>query len=360
MSFPNAKGLQKWSPFFFALVMGLFVDLSVALGDSRLAHPNGSSRLTSLSLGQTQEQNRDPSHSHSQVPAGESTGTKSSADTKASPLKNSQPENSQPRSSKSKNLPPKNSRAESSEAEKSPTKKRASWGLGLGFGWLPNYSGSRKSDFQYLPFPIYTGDRFRIDRMDGVSGRVGNTSRVKLSWSFLFQFPIDAEDIEVRRGMTDLDWFFGFGPMVKYTLWKQDKRELFLRVPVRPNFCTDFHSQFQFCGLDISPGIRYVHEPKGLGQFMYRLEAYSYTKEYYQYYHGVPAQFATPDRPAFEARAGFLGFVWGVVHTLPMRSWDLVTMVTFYDYSQAVSRDSPLFESPFNWALFFGVTVDLF
>jgi|GEM_PF-3159072 len=330
MFVPTIKGLLKRSPFFTSLIFLFFTGMAP---DTALSQTTGSTKSV---------ENQTPLNLDINSPLSSSTEQKI-----IKPDSSYETDDQQ-------NL------QLSPVVEAPPQHQKALWGLGLGFGWLPNYAGAKKSNFQYLPFPIYRGDRFRIDRLDGVSGRVGNTSQIKLSWSFIFQFPIEAKEIEVRRGMSDLDWFLGIGPLVKYTFWKKGKNEFFLRVPLRPNFCTNFRSTFQFCGLDVSPGLRFNHDLKKGGSIMYRFEAYSYTKEYHRYYYGVPRADATPERPAFDARPGFLGFLAGAVHTLPMKYWDFVTMATFYDYSLAVNRESPLFESPYNWALFFAVSVDLF
>lgn len=324
----STKGLLKRSPFFVSISISLLVGLMSS--SKGLAHGESQNPL----------ETKDPSYQE---------GTKFDLGLRdlEEPGEKSESETTNSLSGESK-----------SEIHDKP--KRSRWGLGLGFGWVPNYAGAKKSDFHYLPFPVFRGDRFKIDRVDGISGRVGNTSRLKFSWSFIFQFPMKSKDIEIRQDMPDLDWFFGIGPMLKYTLWKRNKNELFLRVPIRPNFCTNFRSRFQFCGLDISPGLRFIQHLNSWGKIMYRMETYTYSRQYSDYYYSVTPDQARPNRPAYEAKSGFLGFGWGIVHTLPMSSWDFVTAATVYDYSLSRNRDSPLFVSPYNWAIFFGLSVDLF
>ncbi len=236
---------------------------------------------------------------------------------------------------------------------------RSKWGLGLGTGWLPDYPAAAQGRQRYLIFPVYRGRFFRVDRVTGVSGEVYNDSRVDFSWNFIFQFPTDSELIPVRRGMQDLDWVLSLGPELKYFIYRSQSHKFYFRFPIRQNTCTNFSSRTRFCGIAFNPGFRHTYWSNSMGEFTIRAEAFSDSSEYQQYFFQVNPQQATPDREAFHARAGFLGFVYGLFHSLPFEGWDLSSAVSLYDYSLAINQRSPLFVHKTNVSVFFAVTIDL-
>ena len=206
------------------------------------------------------------------------------------------------------------------------SESRSPWALGLGTGWLSDYPGAAQGRIRFLPFPVYRGSVFRIDRISGVSGDVYNNSKLDFSWNFIFQFPTESDQIPVRQGMPDLDWLLSLGPQFKYYFYRSSHHKLFFRIPV----------------------------------FTFRWEAFSHSSEFQQYFFEVQPQYATAARPTFHARAGFLGFVYGMFHTLPFDGWNISTALNLYDYSLAINDESPLFVHKTNYAVFVAITVDLF
>lgn len=236
---------------------------------------------------------------------------------------------------------------------------RSKWALGLGSGWLQDYPGAAQGRIRFLPFPVYRGSIFRMDRISGVSGDVYKDSRVDFSWNFIFQFPTASEDIPARIGMPDLDWVLSLGPQLKYYIHRGQNHKTFFRFPVRVNTCTNFSDRTKFCGVAFNPGFRHSMYYKGWGEFTFRWEAFSHTSEYQQYFYEVSPRYATPTRPNFHARAGFLGFVYGIFHTFPFDGWEFSSTVNVYDYSMAINHNSPLFLHKTNYAAFFAVTIDI-
>lgn len=238
-------------------------------------------------------------------------------------------------------------------------KARSKWAAGLGVGWLQDYPGAAQGRLRFLPFPVYRGSVFRIDRISGVSGQVYKDSRINFSWNFIFQFPTDSDKIPARAGMPDLDWLLSLGPELKYYIYRHEQHSVFFRLPVRSNTCTNFSNRTRFCGIVVNPGFRYASFYKGYGEFTLRAEAFSQSSEFQQYYFEVSSEYATPTREAFHARAGFLGFVYGAFHTLGFEGWELSSSVNVYDYSLAINQNSPLFLHKTNFAVFAAITVDL-
>jgi hypothetical protein len=233
------------------------------------------------------------------------------------------------------------------------------WGVGLGTGWLNDYPGAAQGRLRFIPFPVYRGTLVRLDRISGVSGDVYNDTRLDFSWNFIFQFPTESSLIPIRQGMPDLDWVLSIGPQVKYYLYSSARHRLFFRMPIRMNTCTNFARRTQFCGIAFNPGFRHTIWLDDWGELTFRWETFSHSVEYQRYFYQVDSEYATANRPVFNARAGFLGFVYGFFHTMPFDGWELSTNVNLYDYSLAINQDSPLFIHKTNYAVFLAVVFDI-
>ncbi len=233
------------------------------------------------------------------------------------------------------------------------------WGLGLGTGWLSDYPGAAQGRIRFLPFPVYRGSILRVDRISGVSGDVYHDSKLDFSWNFIFQFPTNSASIPAREGMPNLDWMLSLGPQMKYYFYRSAHHKTFFRFPVRFNTCTNFSTRTQFCGVAFNPGFRHSMWYPSVGEFTFRWEAFSHTSEFQKYFYEVESKYATATRSAYHARAGFLGFVYGVSHALPFEGWTLSSSANIYDYSLAINQKSPLFVHKTNYAFFVAVTFDI-
>lgn len=240
-----------------------------------------------------------------------------------------------------------------------PSQATSKWALGLGTGWLSDYPGAGQGRFRFLPFPVYRGSMIRLDKISGVSGKVFNNSRVDFSWNFIFQFPTASSLIPVRQGMPDLNWMLSIGPQFKYFIYRSQFHSTYFRFPVRVNTCTNFSSQTEFCGLTFNPGLRHAMILPGYGGLTFRWELFSQSSEYQKYLYEVSPKYATPWRPAYHARAGFMGFVYGFFHSLPFEGWEISTSVNIYDYSLAVNQKSPLFVQKTSYAFFVAFVVNI-
>lgn len=241
------------------------------------------------------------------------------------------------------------------EKESGPSK----WAIGVGTGWLNDYPGSAQGRIRFLPFPVFRGSLFRLDRISGVSGDVYKDTRWNFSWNFIFQFPTNSSSIPAREGMPNLDWLLSIGPQVKYYIYRGSRNRFFFRFPIRMNTCTNFATRTQFCGIAFNPGFRHATYLGDWGEITFRWEAFSNSSEFQQYFYEVHPRYATPTRSAFHARAGFLGFVYGLFHAIPFDGWSFSTALNVYDYSLAINQESPLFLHKTNYAAFFAVTFDI-
>ena len=246
-----------------------------------------------------------------------------------------------------------------SQAKEKEDAGKSKWALSLGIGWLHDYPAAGQGRVRLLPIPIYRGTFFRMDRVNGVSGQVYKNTGLQLAWSFVFNFPTASSDIPIRASMPDLDWLLSAGPQVRQVIWFNDKHTLFFRFPIRFNACTNFSDRTRWCGLTFNPGFRHKMDLEKAGNITLRLEAFAHSSEHQKYYYEVEPQYARPNRPAYHAKAGFLGYVLGAFYTLPFEGWDLSMVVNLYDYGQSVNRESPLAQNDFNYMFFTAFTIEL-
>lgn len=189
------------------------------------------------------------------------------------------------------------------------------WGLRLvAFGQnFPAYPSSSDQNLTVLPlpYPLYRGKflRFGEDLEDIANSRLLKTDRIDLSLGVSVSFPEDSDDLGGRAGMPDLDFLAEAGPEVKIALSgsPDDYRELILSLQLRGAVSLD--------GLDptgrgfvFNPELEYLARDllDAKTELRFRVSPTWGTSNYMNFFYGVDPQFATPDRPAFDAKSGYL------------------------------------------------------
>ncbi|WP_317931605.1 MipA/OmpV family protein [Halioxenophilus sp. WMMB6] len=227
-------------------------------------------------------------------------------------------------------------------------------GLGLGAMHQSYYTGTKQQrDLVYpVPVPIYRGKILRADSR-GVRAEVLEEDRYKLDISFDFHFAVDSDDVDLRRGMNDIDNQLQTGPSLEINLFQDERNRWQLKLPVRFGIGISGEGMSDH-GISFAPQLRY----------RYRLPVES--APWYAYigagpkfgndqsndvYYGVATPYATAERPAYEAEAGYAGYRV----SLSLRSWNpdrLWVLFARYDnIGGAVFNDSPLVETDDNWSV---------
>lgn len=191
---------------------------------------------------------------------------------------------------------------------------RPEWEFGVGataFS-LPDYRGSDESRSYLLPIPyaVYRGDKVRVDRQ-GARGMLFESDRVELDLSVSATPPVDSDKNRARQGMPSLDPTVEIGPRLNLILMRDRgaERALTLRLPLRAVIATDL-SYAEGAGVVAQPNLSLDTRPVWFGSkwnFSAQLGLLYGSRSYHQYFYGVEPQFATPARPAFEARGGYSG-----------------------------------------------------
>lgn len=227
--------------------------------------------------------------------------------------------------------------------------RKPEWELGAGATvfTLPDYRGSDESRTYALPFPyvIYRGERLRVDRQ-GVRGMFFESDRVELDLSLNATPPVDSDKNRARAGMAHLDPTIEIGPRLNFIVLRDrpNERALTLRLPVRAVIATDL-SDVRDAGFTAYPHFSADLRPVFLGgKWNLGLQAgplYA-TRRYHEYFYSVAPQFATLERPAYEAPSGYSGALALVSLT---RRWNRVWLGGFARYDTlkgAAFESSPL------------------
>lgn len=192
-------------------------------------------------------------------------------------------------------------------------KEEPLWEAGFGVAALhfPYYRGSAQERAYALPAPyfVYRGDIFKADRY-GMRGVFFKTERLDLNMSFGASLPVESEEIDVRAGMPNLEPSVEIGPSLDVTLWRsadQDTR-LDLRTPLRA--AISIESDPQYIGAQFYPHLNLdFSRPLGFEGWNLGVQAGPVftNSRYNRYFYGVPAEFATATRPAYEPGGGYAG-----------------------------------------------------
>jgi outer membrane scaffolding protein for murein synthesis (MipA/OmpV family) len=192
--------------------------------------------------------------------------------------------------------------------------ERPLWELGVGVGVLalPDYRGADQGRGWVLPVPyaVYRGEVFKADRK-GIRGELLGVDRVKLQLSVAASLPVDSSRNDARSGMPDLKPSLELGPALEFTLWRSGERDLLeLRLPVRA--AVTLESSPQGIGWVATPNLNLDVPGRGalagwnIGLLVGPVFG---DRRQHEYFYGVAPEFATPQRPAYDARSGYAGML---------------------------------------------------
>lgn len=178
----------------------------------------------------------------------------------------------------------------------------------------PTYPAADKNNLTLLPLPIpvYRGSFLNFgENLDQVArGELSETQRMRLGIDLNFSFGEDSADIPVRAGMPDLNFLLELGPELEVKLDSRtpEQGEFFLALQLRAGVSFD--------GLDatsrgflINPELEYRRNQVfgGDNLLSLRWKPTWASEPFMDYYYEVEPAFATPERPAYDAAAGYLG-----------------------------------------------------
>ena len=245
-------------------------------------------------------------------------------------------------------------------------REKALYELGIfgGMAYLPDYPASNQSRPKWLaaPYFIFRGHVVRADR-EGARARLARNRLFDVEMSFSGSFATNSSGNEARRGMPDLDYLAEIGPRLSFPLSDLGgfgKLNLFL--PLRAVFSTNF-SRFNHRGFTVTPAL-YARlwdflRPGWFG--IAQLTANFSDRQNSAYFYDVAPEFARPDRPFYDARAGYMGsdFLAGLLIPIGARV-RLFTGAQFLDHDGSANTASPLFKQRTNVTAIVGLSYMFF
>jgi MipA family protein len=239
-------------------------------------------------------------------------------------------------------------------------------GIAGGGGWLPAYPASDQNRWRGLavPYIIYRGSIFRADD-SGLRARASLADGIELSVSASGGVNASSDDVTARQGMPDLQWLGEIGPNLRFTLWRGEDeaspQRIVVDTPVRAVFSTDW-SSVSFRGFTFAPDIAYehMHFLSPFARLRISAGVVFGTDRYADYFYDVAPQFARPDRPTYNAQAGYIGSRLSVSYRLPLNErFSVVAGGRVENFSGATNADSPLFRNEWNFSVVAGFAISL-
>ena len=249
----------------------------------------------------------------------------------------------------------------------------ALWEVGVVGGelYLPDYpaAGQKHAKWIAAPYVIYRGKILRADR-EGARARLVRGRWADIEMSFSGSFATHSQDNAARQGMPDLDYMVEMGPRLSLLLYAwgdpanvtSSAGTLRLYLPARAVFSSDL-TNLKSRGFTYSPALYTQVEPFFKPGWIGLLAVTSRfgNRTYTAYFYDVAPGFAQPDRPAYDARAGYIGsdLFAGVVIPIGKR-WRLFTGGQFYYDEGSANITSPLFKRRSDYSVGLGLSYALF
>ncbi len=218
---------------------------------------------------------------------------------------------------------------------------------------LPDYPGADRNQLRVLPLPyaVYRGKTLRADG-GGVRGRYRFTADTELDLSFGGALPVGRGN-PVREGMPKLDLLLEIGPRLTLVFARPSVGAAWsLALPVRAVFSTDF-TQIASRGVVTTPELIYSNQRLADSDWRGRLAIGPVfaSGALADYFYRVGPEFVRADRPAYEARGGYLESRLTLAFSRAFS--DALTLFAFGRASAlqgATNADSPLLRQQLNWA----------
>lgn len=241
------------------------------------------------------------------------------------------------------------------DVDRSPALPRWEAGFAAGGGYVPDYPGADHARTRgiVMPFVVYRGPVLRVDE-GGVRSRLLDTT----DWEFALTATaaFNAKNNAARDGMPALDWLGGVGPQLIYKGWSHDGGPT-LHLKLRALLSTDF-KRVDARGYSFDPEARWrlariAGTPAALTLSVQPTWA---SRRLHQYFYEVDPSQATATRPAYAARAGYLGTEFGATLShRPAREWSWFVTARWMSLHGAANADSPLLRDRSNVSIGAGI-----
>jgi outer membrane scaffolding protein for murein synthesis (MipA/OmpV family) len=228
---------------------------------------------------------------------------------------------------------------------------RARWeaGLAVGAGRVADYPGADQAHARAIALPvfIYRGPVLRVDEQ-GIRGRFVDTPEWEFNLTGTAAF--NAKSNDARQGMARLDYLLGVGPQAVYKGLRGGRGATTLHLKLRALVSTDLR-HVDGRGFSFDPELRW-RLPRVAGSasaLTLSLQPTWATRALHRYFYQVDPSEATPVRPAYAARAGYLGSeASATLSRSPSRSVSWFVTARVMSLHGAANTASPLLRSRSN------------
>ncbi len=235
----------------------------------------------------------------------------------------------------------------SSAAPSAPTERTAPlWELGAAgaAASLPAYIGANDKFSRYLvlPYFIYRGDIFRVDR-DTAGARLLRTRDYEFDIGFAGSLGASSKEVPARAGMPKLGTSIEFGPRFKYYLaYPTADSRVTLALPLRT--VLEFNKGIKQRGFVFEPSLSY-DKRNLIGGWGFNASASALwgNGKVQNYLYGVAPEFATTSRAAYTAKAGLVATRLGVSTSKSLSpDANLALFARWDNAGSGANKDSPL------------------
>lgn len=226
--------------------------------------------------------------------------------------------------------------------------ERPRWELGVGLAGLslPDYRGSDERRQYVLPIPyvVYRGDVIKADR-DGARAQLIGFEGMHIDLGLGISPPVSSEKNQARAGMPSLAGTIEIGPAFDALLYRDEADSVKLRFRLPMTYGITLNHDLGSDGWQASPKLTLdVKSVFGLGGWNAAIQSGPLwsSRQRHAYYYDVSPQYATANRPAYQARAGYAGMQFTAALS---KRFDRIWVGAFTRYEDlhgAVFTDSPL------------------
>ncbi len=232
---------------------------------------------------------------------------------------------------------------------------------------IPHYRGSDEVNWYFLPLPylIYRGDVFRIDR-EGFRGIFYESEYFETDISLFGNPPVD-DDNDAREGMDDLDPLFELGPELKWFFTGRDPlNELYLRTALRGVFSIGWDGGPDLAYQGLHGGVNLIYNNGRLFRdqrlrFGFNLGVDVTDADFNDYFYEVDPEDVRPDRPRYNPDGGYAGFSVGASVAKQLTDslrwgiygrWDNIDGAAFDDSPLVRQENNFFFGTVLTWRIY--------
>lgn len=233
-------------------------------------------------------------------------------------------------------------------------------GLAAGAYTVADYPGSDEYRTLAAPLPyfVYYGTVLRSDERGSRLRRV-LTPNVEINVSGNGALSSDSSGSDARDGMPDLGYLVELGPNVALRFDGVDAdSKIDINLPLR-GVVSIGDPDLRWRGMSFSPDIAWRQRWPAHPSLALRVGvgADFASTRLHQYFYEVAPQFATPERPAYAAGAGYLGATFNlrVIYALTPSVRGFVS-ARYHNYAGSANADSPLLRSDDGYSAALGLS----